>query len=396
MVIAAYILLGVLLTAWTAQAVLASLLSRKLWKRVTRPRRDVRDQYRPHAVVIMPFKGVEPRLDAALDRLMTQDYPDYRVVLVVESESDPAYGLLQQAIARHPERRCDLLVAGVAGPRQGQKVHNQLFALEHLKAVSNRAVLVFADSDAVPGPMWLGDMVGPLVNPTIGVTTGYRWLAPVGGGLWSNLASVMNASVASLLSGRASLGHAWGGSMAMHADMVSKHDLHGRLNGALTDDFPVSRMCRDAGLRIYFVASCLVPTPAEFSFSSLANFAHRQYLITRVYAPRLYFGALAITWLYVAGLVVAAGSRTWLGLAAIMTVFAADQVRATYRAKVVEAAFDTSVQQQLQTSLRWDRWATPLWMLLHALLILRAVFGRRMIWRGTQYFLRGPNNVERQ
>jgi hypothetical protein len=33
-------------------------------------------------------------------------------------------------------------------------------------------------------------------------------------------------------------------------------------------------------------------------------------------------------------------------------------------------------------------------MTLHFLLMLRAAFGRTMVWRGRRYRLRGPNHIE--
>ncbi len=62
-------------------------------------------------------------------------------------------------------------------------------------------------------------------------------------------------------------------------------------------------MCLDLERQIYFVPSCLVPTPAAFSSASLWNFAHRQYLITRVYMPSLYFYALTAMTVFMAGFI---------------------------------------------------------------------------------------------
>lgn len=436
------ILLTPLLVAWGTQAVLSALQARKLRNRLQRHERKAYAEYRPPAAVIVPFKGAEPRLEDALDRLFTQDYPDYRLLLVVESEADPAYGPLQQAMARHPGRRAELIIAGEAGPRQGQKLHNQLAAIARLSGGERDdasvvggvgagdgdaplpgagelpgGVWVFADSDAVPGPTWLADMVGPLSQERTGVTTGYRWLVPEGeprGTCWSRLASVMNASVACLMNGRERLFTAWGGSMAMRADFARQHDLVGRLTGAITDDYPVTRMCREADRRVYFVSDALVATPVDFDRRAFLNFVYRQYLITRVYAPRLFLGALVVTWLYVLGFAatwvrlgqaasqLAAGDAalmTWLRLAFCMlllsVVIVSDQLRASYRAAAVREAFDRSTVGQLQRTIRLDRWATPLWMTLHALLVLRAAFGRTMRWRGIRYRLRGPQDVQK-
>jgi len=169
-------------------------------------------------------------------------------------------------------------------------------------------------------------------------------------------------------------------------------------------------MCRELGLKIRFVPQCLVPTPTSLGFAGLWNFGHRQYLITRVYTPGLYAAALAFTTLYVAGflsawgwllawLVTDAGARyDWTvagAVSAIAVVAWANGRRAQARRRVVSRAFQPVVQAQLRPALRWDRWGTPVWMAMHWLLMVRAVLGRTMVWRGIRYRLRGPRRIAR-
>ncbi|MEX0652513.1 MAG: glycosyltransferase [Phycisphaeraceae bacterium] len=406
------ILLILLWVGWGTQAVLSVFVVRKYARRLERPRREFEDHYRPPAVVIVPFKGLEAALQGNLHGLCTQDYPDYRLVLVVESEADPAYAALREAAATCPDRRIAVLVAGRAGPNVGQKVHNQLVALEHLdREGGDHAVLVFADSDAVPGPDWLGDLVGPLVKADVGVTTGYRWLVPEGPGgatVWAKLASVMNASVA-CFAVRDAFNQAWGGSMAIRTDTAREGDLVGSLRGCITDDYPFSQLARRLGKRVYFVPRCLIASPVNFTFAELVNFAHRQYLITRTYAPRLYLAAVTLPLLYLLGFgtawaVVLASLLAWPGeglwllataVAAIVTVGVANQVRASFRTRAVHNAFGPAMVDRLRPTLRLDRWATVVWMALHWLLIVRAGLGRTMRWRGIRYQIRGPRDVRR-
>lgn len=399
-------LLTLLWAAWCLQAVLSAMQVRKLWRRLQRQPRSAFASYRPPAAVIVPFKGLEPRLDAALDRLFSQQYPDYRLLLIVDAETDEAVETLRAAMRRHPSRAAELLVAGPAGPNESQKIHNQLHALDRLIDERRRGghapdVWVFADSDAVPGLDWLANLIGPLGQDRTGATTGYRWLVPEPGRrrFWSDLASVLNSSVASMFGSRERLVHAWGGSMAIRADFAIEQDLRRRWSGALTDDYPLTRLCREAGKRVYFVARCLVATPVVLDAASFLNFAHRQYLITRVYAPWLYVGGLSLTLLYTAGFISAAimllARRDPLAGAALLIVAVADQVRAAYRVRVVREAFAPPAPQRLRGALRLDRWGTPLWMAANLLLLLRAAAGRSMCWRGIRYTLDGPNQVLR-
>jgi hypothetical protein len=204
------------------------------------------------------------------------------------------------------------------------------------------------------------------------------------------------------------MAHAWGGSMALRVATARRGRLRELLTGALTDDYQFTRLCHNLGLRVYFVARCLVPTPVCFSLPSLVDFAHRQYLLTRVYVPKVYAAALWLTGMYTLGCVSAwlvlginlcrapADWQGWIGpAAAIAVVFVANQVRATLRRRVIAAALGPDVLRRLAPTLRWDRLATGLWMALHLLLALRALFGRTMTWRGIRYRLRGPQSCER-
>ncbi len=396
---------ALLIAAWVVQAVLVAVQVGKVSLNLAHARRPKQDAYQPRAVVIVPFKGVDDDLPGNLRSLCTQNYRDYHLLLVVDSKNDPAYGVLQRELAQHPGCRAEILVSGEAGKHESQKIHNQLYALSHV--TDEDKVLVFADSDAAPGPNWLMDMVGPLSQDRTGMTTAYRWLIPVGRRRWPSLfASVINAGVACAYR-RGSWGQAWGGSMAVRADTARAGDLPSYLRGALTDDYQFTRMCRDLGKRVYFVPRAMAPTPVDFTWPSFFNFAYRQYLITRIYVPRLYLAALGITTLYILGLVAAWGVLIaallqdpidWLGASsglAIGAVFIAHQVRTFFRRRVIRLAFGESYLQTLRPALLLEQWGTPIYMFLHWLIVLRAGFGRTMVWRNIRYRLNGPQDIER-
>ena len=359
-------------------------------------------------------KGIDPGLAKCANALLHQDYPDYRVVFVAETADDPACRIVKEVIEDAPPNRATLLVAGHAPGNQGQKVHNQIAAIEAIELeTDDDEVWAFIDSDVIPERSWLADMVGPLRRPERNaVCTGYRWLVPepttgqAQPSVWAQLLSVMNASPAGL-QGIPNWSQAWGGSMAMRAGTARKGDLLARWRGALTDDRPVTHMAEALGMRVHFVPSCMMVSPTSGGFMELASFVRRQYIIVRVYSPWLYLLAFAVMWLYVIGftsawtyllrhLLADTSDWQWLWpLPAILFVFLANQMRASARRRCVETAFGEQVRRQLDSTLRWDRWATPVWMTLHALLIASALFGRSFVWRGIRYRLLGSNQVIR-
>ncbi len=400
---------------WATQSVLSIFLTGR-FSRSVKVSRIKSPQYTPNAVVIVPFKGVDLKLDRALESLTSQEYPNYRLIFVVESDTDEAYAALKALADKRNAAKegpqVTILVAGKAGPHQGQKVHNQLCALETLWDTSgDEDVWVFADSDAVPGATWLRYMIDPLiyVNKT-GMTTGYRWLIPEAGGgkpasVWSHMASCMNSSCAVWL-GKDEFNFAWGGSMALRVAVARKGNLRGMLQGALCDDYQFSRMVVAQKLRIYFVPKALSASSVDFSFASLSNFAHRQYLLTRVYVPHIYLFAMLTLGLYVlgllsawVGLVIGLVMQNWLVAAfagsALVVVHVCNHARSSMRRLAIIALLGQETADRLAPTLVYDRWLTSVWMLLHFGLAASALFGRTMNWRGIRYRLYGPQKVER-
>ena len=60
--------------------------------------------------------------------ILSQEYRDYEVVFVTESENDPAYETLSRLL-KHSRRPGWMVVAGEA-KNQGQKVHNLCAAID--------------------------------------------------------------------------------------------------------------------------------------------------------------------------------------------------------------------------------------------------------------------------
>jgi len=426
---------GPILAWWVLLAFGSAMQARKFANLFLRQRRAAYDQFRPPAVVIIPCKGADPQLADNLAAILRQNYPTpYRAVLVAQSEDDPAVPVIRNAIAAaeaDPDAHAaELLIAGDAPPNLGQKVHNQLTALRHLgldrlaasekfddahhtAALTPDTALVFADSDAVPGPDWLGNLVGPLAQTDkTAVTTGYRWLVPPPAGMpdphphVTALASVMNSSVLSF-AGTGRFDFAWGGSMAMLTQTAIDGDLLGHFDGALCDDYQVTRMARKLNKRVYFVHRCIVASPDAWNWQGLRDFAFRQYLLTRKYTPGLYALALLMLWAYPAGVLAAvAGLLTVLEdrkldlvfivvLGVTVAVHIMNWLRHRSRLTAMQRALHTEINQRMRPVRCLDRLYPWAWMSLHAWLATRALFSNRMTWRGITYRLDGPQRCER-
>ena len=276
------------------QSFLAMIAALRFTHYALRPNPSRQTRYQPKAVVIVPCRGLDHDFEENIRAMLAQDYRDYEVVFVTESENDPAYGVLSRLLkqSRRPAPPAWMVVAGEA-KNQGQKVHNLCVAIDTLNTIDRRVeVLVFADSDARPARNWLADLVAPLGDKRIGATTGYRWYLLSNDkrnparGFASTLLSVWNASALSFLGERS--GFAWGGSTAIRRENFDKIGVKKRWKGAASDDYVLTSAIHDHGQRIKFVPQCLVASRPEATVKSLLEFTTRQMRITRVYSPRIW------------------------------------------------------------------------------------------------------------
>ena len=280
------------------------LLGQSLWslmdglrflRYVRASRREPLDDYAPQAAVIIPCKGLDAGIELNVPRYLEQEYPEYKLIFVVASERDPAFGFLQRLLKEvaQPENkgspRVTLLVAKRSDCR-GEKVNNLLCGL---KAIDPSVkVLAFADSDARPARDWLRSLVAPLADPGVMVSTGFRWYLP-GASFVSQLRAAWDTSIATLL-GDHNHNFAWGGSMAIRKADFDRIGVAERYwSNTVSDDYAVTRAVREAHGKIRFLPRCLLASYEDSTLDDFIRWANRQIIITRVYAPHLWRMGLA-------------------------------------------------------------------------------------------------------
>jgi len=370
---------------------------------VRRSRRRAPGNYTPPAALIIPCKGISPELDQNISRFLTQDYPSYQVIFVVASKKDPAFPHLtrriEQAVgSKSPgERKVSLLVAGYSKIR-GEKVNN---LLEGLTAVDAQAeVLVFADADARAAPDWVRSLIAPLADPSIIVSTGFRWYLP-GAGLVSHLRAAWDTSISTML-GDHSHNFAWGGSMAIRAaDFKRLKVAELYWANTVSDDYAMTRAVREASGKIRFEPRCLVASREDSTFVEFLRWGNRQVIITRIYARRLWSLGLVSYSLYcgtfVLGVVLLLcpgpppGERVGIAttlLAALFLGVAKGGIR-TIVAREIFPEEDRALQRS--DGCYWKlAWLVP-WVMLINFVV--AGFTRQIEWGGTRYELRSVNEV---
>lgn len=356
------------------------------------------NRYQPKAVVIVPCKGLEHDFEENIKPLLNQEYRDYEIIFVTESEKDPAYAVLSKMI-RQSRRAAWLVVAGQAKD-QGQKVHNLCAAIDMLNTIDRRAeVLIFADSDARATRQWLSDLVAPLGDKRVGATTGFRWFVSHRSNPASVLLSVWNSSALSLLGENS--GFTWGGSTAIRRENFEKLAIKRRWQGALSDDYVVTAAIREAGQRITFVPNGLLASFTNASLAELLEFTTRQMRITRVYSPKV--------WIFTGithGLFNLAfwGGISWMAVSGLRGHFnplLASLTGGIFLLGAINGAIRHSAAVRMMApqgaNIRRNSWAFlllgPVASLLYLFNVIQSAGSKRITWRGIDYEMLSPHQT---
>jgi cellulose synthase/poly-beta-1,6-N-acetylglucosamine synthase-like glycosyltransferase len=150
-----------------------------------------KNDFKPKVCVVMPCKGAELGLEKNIEAVLEQSYESYSKIVLVEIVQDPAYEAAASAIARHSASDARILAAESCSRASG-KVAALLTALS--KTRGQKDVYAFIDTDALVSANWIAELVDPLIDNSIGVTTGFRWYFPLGEGFWPHVQAAWNAS----------------------------------------------------------------------------------------------------------------------------------------------------------------------------------------------------------
>jgi len=341
-------------------------------------------KWRPSVLVVCPCKGIDSGLRDNAASILNQDYPNLRIVFAVEDHADPAAALLKDLHAT-------VLVAGVATDR-GQKVHNLIHAVEH--SAGDAEVFVFCDSDARYARDWISNLIAPLEDKTIAVSTGYRWYMTDPGSLPSLFRSIWNASVVTAL-GAHSRNFAWGGSMALRREVFDRIRVREAWEHAVSDDFAVTLAARTAGMRIVFVPTCLIPSYGTCSWRELLEFTTRQIIITRVYEPKLwrlaFVGQTIFNLVFWWSVIRMLGNWPDPSATAIwLTIYILSALKAGVRLGAVDTVLPSGTLSKQQWSYIL---LAPLGSLLYEYNMVRSAFTRNIIWRQRRYSLISPQRT---
>lgn len=347
--------------------------------------------FRPRAAVLVPVRGEDPHFEDTFDSLEGQEYPDYRLVFIV----DP--GDVAEERLRDIAGSQDVTIVG-SKPLHGcsGKIAALLAGLECLEVGDE--VVVFADSDIRPDGKWLSNLVAPLEDPTVGASTGYRWYFATRGGIGPSIQSAWNAAAANVLFSQRWT-YLWGGSYAMRRTTLAALGIEERWRRSLSDDMVMTQALKERGHRIVFSPRATVANYTDYTLRQTVNWTNRQACLALLYAPAM--RKLTLPYAVYTGSVVLAAIALVLALASFSflvpgALLLAPVYLGLLKGLVRRAAFREAMPEfrmEFSGHRAFFYLATAILPILMLLNVRRASRMREFEWRGKVYRFTSPEDI---
>jgi len=359
----------------------------------------------PKAAILLSLRGADPGLAAGIRRLLRQDYPNYELRIVIDSETDPAWDLVRAAVR---ETGATHVRVGTLKERPDQCSLHCASLIQLARELDDSIELfALADGDVVAHPGWLRELLTPIIRGTADATTGHRWFAPEHGQFGSMVRYVWNAaSVVSLHL----FGILWGGTFAARTSDLRRSGLLERWSRSLAVDSPIHECWRKLGLRVDFVPSLMMINREECSLRSSFTFVSRQLLWARLYLPGPFWAAVVAHAFAAAAILLGVFGLLLYGIAAghgqiaavafgslavhlIAMVLSLRRLEARVRrVRTYEGDSDHRLSPAVVLRLLL---AIPAAQIVHLLATIHVLGTRRLRWRGVVYEIRSAFDVRK-
>jgi len=246
----------------------------------------------PEVATVLCLRGPDPTLAECLTGLLSQQYPNFSLHLVVDSDCDPVIPIAEQAlesiassidvhwhtVTDHSTNRslkCSALLTVVLALQSQDKPPK---------------IVALVDADALVDSDWLNRLVKPLLDlnatenkttdGTIGATTGNRWFEPTANNLGSRFRAAWNAAAVPQMQ---IYRVAWGGSLALKMETIQQCDLLNRWSQAFCEDTMLAEVLQANRQHVYRVPELIVVNQESTTLKSAFGWIGRQLLTVRLY-----------------------------------------------------------------------------------------------------------------
>jgi len=352
------------------------------------------------AEVVLCLKGCDSQIEQVFTALAGQQHADWRLRIVVDSTTDPAWDVALEATARLERDGLASWKTCTIEPLAGRPAAGSLKcaslrqALVTLDPATRVAALV--DADAVVHDRWLVTLVDACLEEGVGAVSGNRWYEPERDSVAGTVRAVWNGGAIVQM---AAFGIPWGGSLAIRREAMEATGWCDLITGTLCEDTALAAPLARAGWRYRFLPALFaIDTDDAETLRPLTRWIARQLLTARLHHP---------CWPLVA--VHGVGTSVALGLALVVMLLAWRAGRGDLAGGVAAAvaayeaasiglllSITLAVRRALVadgrplrpltlTRVAWLGACVPLTQCVYAVATLRALTARTVEWRGVVY-----------
>lgn len=359
------------------------------------------DDQLPKTAVILCLRGVDPFLSNCLRSLLNQNYPQYDLKLIVDSQEDPAWKIATDTIREQRATNVQISPLRIARQNCSLKCSSLVQAVSELD--DSYKVVALVDADTVVHANWLRELVTPLAHPKVGATTGNRWYLPTGK-YWGSLVRYVGnvSTVVQMYLFRIP----WGGTLAVKTEVLRQTGLLDKWGQAFNEDTMIRKVLEKHGMQVKFVPSLIMLNREECELPNLRYSLMRQLLCSRLYHPLwlavvsdavssilmptlvivLFLVALLSGEWNIAGLSFSCFSIYTLGLLFLMLALeqGVQQVIRKHGEPMTKLSALTVAKMLI---------AIPLTQWVYGLAMVLSLGMRKVNWRGVTYRIKSPWNI---
>jgi ceramide glucosyltransferase len=245
----------------------------------------------PPVTVLKPLHGAETSLETNLASFGKQNYlSSVEVICGVADSGDPAADVVRK-LASSGSATAFVLVEDPAQHGANRKISN----LINMMKLRHYDMLALSDSDMRVGPDYLGQIMAPFEDASVGLVTCYYRGLPAGG-FWSRLAAthIDHHFLPSALVGTC-LGLAqpsFGSTIAVNLKILNEIGGFEAFADKLADDYEMGRAVRKAGKRIAIPPMLIAHVCSDSSFAEVFHHELRWVRTVRLIDPAGYLGSI--------------------------------------------------------------------------------------------------------
>jgi cellulose synthase/poly-beta-1,6-N-acetylglucosamine synthase-like glycosyltransferase len=331
----------------------------------------------PFVEILIPIKGISPNQEAVLEGFLNQDYPDYRVAFLIESDRDPAAGLLRELAQQHDN--CTIVVSDLA-TGCAQKNFNLVAGLKQLQ--HNTEIVIFCDSTNEPDMNWLARFTRYLRQGKAQAVTTFRQFRPNPETIGGVCQAIYGTFILTLVLVKTK---PWGGGTAIRREILDRLNVVEVWSHTVVDDLVLGNLLDRNKIGVYMdSASMLVSPLRNQTVAGFLAYLDRQILFPKFTNPAIWCATLLIHMNLTLAIVVSIATFA-LSLVGLCS-YAAGSASALFMAGFGLIAFLLWRLSSSAISLKAWMMAFLPCIFLSAGVFLRSIFRNYIDWHGRRYY----------